>query len=219
MRSTGTPGDWVDLIDPFIPQLLDLVITIWETMPPLLVNAKENPTTNDFCRRLQRCPQRCEIPFHIIPYPVELQPATGEGVGEMDIGFYPHWGDEQIYFCLECKRLNVTDGDKFTPYTGKYVTEGMYRFVRGQYAAVVRHGGMLGYVLDGDVTGAIANIESNIRNHHGDLGMDPPGELLSSSIRPEDNRVRESHHRRLHNPELFHIHHLFMANVQPTPPV
>jgi hypothetical protein len=37
----------------------------------------------------------------------------------------------------------------------------MVRFVSGQYANVVRHGGMLGYVLDGDITAAIANVQAN----------------------------------------------------------
>jgi hypothetical protein len=40
----------------------------------------------------------------------------------------------------------------------------MVRFVSGQYANVVRHGGMLGYVLDGDITAAIANVHANIEN-------------------------------------------------------
>ena len=65
-----------------------------------------------------------------------------------------------IYFCLECKRLNVVVNGIKRPGGSDYVVHGMARFVSGQYASAVRHGGMLGYVLDGNIPGAIANVES-----------------------------------------------------------
>jgi hypothetical protein len=70
----------------------------------------------------------------------------------------------------------------------------MVRFVSGQYANVVRHGGMLGYVLDGDITAAIANVQANIENHHVIFGMEPPGLLRASSIMTGLPSARESGH-------------------------
>jgi len=45
----------------------------------------------------------------------------------------------------------------------EYVKEGMQRFVIGKYSRHVHHAGMLGYVLDGDVFRAMANVLDNIR--------------------------------------------------------
>lgn len=87
----------------------------------------------------------------------------------------------------------------------------MLRFVRGQYAAIVRNGGMLAYVLDGQVDVAINNLAAAIQARHADLRMVPPGELRASSVRGGDPHVRETHHTREHDPERFAIHHLFVA--------
>jgi hypothetical protein len=99
----------------------------------------------------------------------------------------------------------------------------MLRFVTGQYASAVRHGGMLGYVLNGDVPGAITGVEDNIRKLHQELGMEQPGSFQASTVRPADERARETRHRRAHNPEPFNLHHLFMpgdpnAPMLPEPP-
>lgn len=214
MRVAGIPDDWINLIDTFVPDILDVVITTWEEMPSPAPDAEEDPTTEALCRSLRQHPRRCDLPFQIHIQLVELEPAAGADLGRMDIVFTPFLPCERIYFCLECKRLNVWTGGQVRPYTSEYVTNGMMRFAQGQYSSVVRHGGMLGYVLDGNVADALANVERNIRNQHVDLGMDPPGAVLVSSIRPSDERVRETHHRRSHDPSLFRIHHLFVAGAQ-----
>jgi len=113
---------------------------------------------------------------------VELDPAAGEDVGRLDISFRPLIAREDIYFCLECKRLNVVRDGRTRSYASEYVTFGVVRFVSGQYANKVRHGGMLAYVLDGDTTRAIENVQNNLRDRHAALGMKPPGTFGSSSI-------------------------------------
>ena len=129
----------------------------------------------------------------------------------MDIAFLPSIR-EDIYFCLECKRLNVVQNDgKVRPYTSEYVTHGMLRFIRGQYAAKVRHGGMLAYVLDGDVVQAIQNVSGVIQSRFRELEMEPPGKMLPSSVRPDDSRLKETHHSRRHISDSFQIHHIFAA--------
>jgi len=87
----------------------------------------------------------------------------------------------------------------------------MSRFVKGQYSKTVRHGGMIGYVLDGDVSRATANVENNIKIQHVSLCMKPPGTLLPSAILDGDTRARETHHQRTPELTLFRIHHLFMS--------
>jgi hypothetical protein len=74
---------------------------------------------------------------------VELEPAAGQELGRLDISFQPQFGWEDIYFCLECKRLNVVRNGEVRSYASEYVTFGVVRFVSGQYASKVHHGGML----------------------------------------------------------------------------
>jgi hypothetical protein len=142
---------------------------------------------------------------------VELDPAAGEDQGRMDIVFSPPIPRESIYFCLECKRLNALVAGEVRAYSSEYVRFGMHRFVRGQYAVAVRNGGMLGYVLDGDIAGAMANVEANIRSRHDELGMELPAQLQNSSIRPHDVRAKETTHRRQNARDPFSIHHIFVS--------
>lgn len=211
MNLIGAPDEWIKLIDPLVPDILDLVISTWEAMPPPSSDAREDPTTEALCRRLRQSRSSCDLPFRIDIQMVELDPAAGEDQGRMDIAFSPPVPREDIYFCLECKRLNVVNNGRVRSYASEYVIHGMLRFTRGQYAARVKHGGMLGYVLDGNVAQAIQNVSGNIRNQFQELGMEPPGEMLPSSVRPDDSRLRETHHSRRHNSDSFRIHHIFAA--------
>src|SRR5260370_24092365 len=69
----------------------------------------------------------------------ELDPVPGEEFGRMDIVFIPLVPREDIYFCLESKRLNVVKDGETRAYASEYVTFGMLRFVTGQYSKAVRH--------------------------------------------------------------------------------
>lgn len=211
MNLIGAPDEWIDLIDTLVPDILDLVISTWEAMPLPKSDAREDPTTEDLCRRLRQNRNSSELPFRIDIQMVELDPAENEDQGRMDIAFSPPVPREDIYFCLECKRLNVVNNGKVRPYTSEYITHGMMRFVRGQYAKSVRHGGMLGYVLDGNVAQAIKNISGLIRKRFKELGMESPGEMLQSSVRPGVANLKETHHSRQHISGRFLIHHIFTA--------
>ena len=223
MIQVGSPEQWVDFIETQVPDILALVIDTWEAMPPPAGNELEDPVSVMLCRSLRQSRNRCDLPFRIDTQLVELDPAAGQDQGRMDIVFSPPVPREDIYFCLECKRINVRGEDGVRPFFVEYVRFGMFRFVRGQYANSVRHGGMLAFVLNGDVTGAISGVEDNIRNLIDDLGMDAPGNFLASSVRPNDARARETRHRRASHTEPFLIHHLFMAGdpnapLRPIPP-
>jgi hypothetical protein len=69
---------------------------------------------------------------------------------------------------------------------------------------------MLGYVLDGKVSDAIANVEANIRQRRKELCMAESEAFLTSKVLSNDTRVRETHHQRAHESSVFRIHHLFM---------
>jgi len=226
MTHFGSLDEWVGFIESQVPRIIELVIGVWESLPPPAANELENVVTNRICARLQNHPERHTFLFHIQPQDVLLEPESGAEFGRTDISFKPFVPSDAVYFCLECKRINVRDHAGGTPWRGfsEYVRLGMLRFVRGQYADSVRFGGMLGFILDGDVPGAIAGVEENIRRMHGDLGMPPPGAFLTSTVRPTDPRIRETQHTRGKRTDLFRIHHLFMAGdpnapLRPDPPV
>ena len=211
MKVIGSPEEWGDLIETLIPEILELVVSTWKGMPPLAPDSREDPTTEIFYRLLQQNRDASELPFQIHIQMTELDPAAGEGQGRMDIAFLPLIPRENIYFCLECKRLNVISAQgKKSALTSEYITHGMLRFVRGQYAKRVKHGGMLAYVLDCNVDGAIVNVQNLIKKRFEELQMEPPGELLLSSIRPTEAGMRETRHSRQHSSENFQIHHYFV---------
>jgi hypothetical protein len=112
---------------------------------------------------------------------------------------------------LESKRLNVVKNGEARAYASEYVTFGILRFVTGQYSKAVRHGGMIAYVLDGNLSRAMSNIENNMQRQHSALGMTAPGSFLPSTSLKGDARARETHHRRVHETQLFRIHHLFVG--------
>ena len=215
MAVVGTPAEWADLIDPLVPQILTLVIATWEQMPPPAPDGGEDDITTALCRALQQNRTARSLMFQIRTQVVELEPIPGEDLGRMDIVFIPLVPREDIYFCLESKRLNVVKDGKTRAYASEYVNFGMLRFITGQYAKAVRHGGMIAYVLDGNVSRAITNVEANIKSQHSALGMAPPGAFQSSAVLRDDARARETHHHRAHESTPFRIHHLFMAANSP----
>ena len=213
MTVVGTAADWVDLLDSMVPDILSLVITTWETMQPQGQDNKEDNITIALCLALRQARTARNLPLQIHTQQIELNPMLDQDLGRLDITFNVLVPKEDIYFCLEAKRLNVVKDGAHRPYASEYVTLGMLRFVSGKYSKTVRHGGMIGYVLDGNVAHAIANIAANIKSQCSALRMEPPGSLRTSTIINDDSRVRETHHHRDHESTVFHIHHLFMATV------
>lgn len=211
MNVLGNPADWADLLDPMVPDILRLTVAAWESLPPIAPDEKEDSITLALCRALQQNRTARNLPLQIRPQQVELDPAPGEDMGRIDIAFNLLVPTEEIYFCLEGKRLNVVKNGATRAYASEYVNLGMMRLVTGQYARAVRHGGMIAYVLDRDIPRAIANVEANVQAQHSVLRMTPPGSLLDSEVLKPDTRGRESHHQREHDSAKFRIHHLFMA--------
>ena len=213
----GQPTQWADLIDEMVPQILNLVIASWQQMPAPDADEGEDRITVRLCRLLKQNRTARDLMFTIHTQSVELDPRNGQGVGRLDIAFFPsRVSREDIYFGLEAKRLNVAKDGKTRAYATEYVKFGMMRFVTGQYSKAVRHGGMIAYVLDGNVLRAIRNVEANIRRHGTALRMKPPGAFLPSAAIKND-RVRETHHRRVGESRLFRIHHLFMTHWDGSP--
>ncbi len=214
MSVTGSPAAWIELLERMLPEVLQLIVDTWQVLPRPFADDREDAITEILCRALRDNRAVRELPFYVQIQMVELNPAPGLELGRLDIAFLPTGlsgaPSESVYLCLECKRLNVLRNGQRRPGGSEYVTHGMLRFVAGQYASAVRHGSMLGYVLDGDVAAAIANVQTNVESQHIVLCMYPPGTLHPSSILTDLATARQSLHRRVHGPTPFLIHHLFM---------
>lgn len=157
---------------------------------------------------------RFHVEIHLVGRrKAEVDADLSKETGRKDIVFFPSLFDEPIYFCLEAKRLNAVVSGQRRSLADEYVKEGMQRFVDGKYSRHVRHGGMLGYVLDGDSDRAIANVSNCIGLHQAALRMEAPAELLRSRIRPDDPHTRETRHRRPSEAIVFCLHHLFVAGA------
>lgn len=207
----GDPAFWDDFFQQsLIPTILSLVINTWNRMEKPRQTNHEDDISIKLYAALVNSKDRSQHVFLIRYEDVEVDTNLAKATGRKDIVFFPPANDEEIYFCLEAKRLNALVSGVRKSLADEYVKEGMQRFIDGKYSRFVRHGGMLGYVLDGKVARAVKNVERNIQAHVRELGMNAPGRFLSSSIRPDDPSTKETHHRRAHETALFHIHHLFM---------
>jgi hypothetical protein len=85
----------------------------------------------------------------------------------------------------------------------------MTRFVglKPQYAIGLKQGGMIGYVMNGKIDGAITAVNKQIKDNYEDLQMKPSKGLNPSSRFPT-SLTRESLH---HLPDQeFTIHHVFL---------
>jgi hypothetical protein len=207
----GAPNAWVDFIDSMVPDILRLVIAGWEEMPKPSPDEKEDHITNTLCKIMRRHRAARNLPFQVHTQFVELEPANDEKLGRLDIVFIPLVNREDIYFCLECKRLNVIKDGKPRSYASEYVSFGMIRFITGQYSKAVRHGGMTGYVLSGNVAAAIRNVEANIKARQAELQMEAPGGFVASSLLRGEAHLKETRHHRFKSNEPFCIHHVFIG--------
>jgi hypothetical protein len=216
MSIKGPGNQWAGVIDDQASKLLKLVAAAGKRIQLGAPDEKEDDITMRLCLALQRSRTARRLMFYVHPQSVELDPDTGEEFGRMDIAFYPTnqpWVPrEDIYFCLECKRLNVIKDGKPRGYWSEYVTLGMMRFVTGQYSRAVRHGAMIGYVRDGNVTSAMSRVEENIRSRHQELAMKAPGGFVTSGLLVGTPTAKETNHHRARDKYVFRLHHLFIAS-------
>jgi hypothetical protein len=210
--TAGDPSYWDDLFQQnLIPAVLAHVIATWARMQKPGLSELEDRISIKLYSALIKAKDRNAHAFRIEYEVVEVDTDLAKETGRKDIVFVPSLQQEEIYLCLEAKRLNALVSGVRRSLADEYVKEGMQRFVDGKYARFVRHGAMLACVLDGDIDRALKNVENNIRSRLAELRMDKNGGFLASTIRPDDARTKETRHRRAHESAVFRIHHLFVA--------
>jgi hypothetical protein len=120
-------------------------------------------------------------------------------LGRIDITlqFLHQFGDEDAYVAIECKRV----GAGKTGLNTLYVTEGVNRFVTGQYSAGHAWGFMLGYVLALPIDQTTTTIDSRIRKDYGDQAKLSKGAthanalaiLIGSLLQGGNHTIRLAH--------------------------
>jgi hypothetical protein len=182
-------------------------------VPPKKTSAKlEDHITNRFCAHLRNNKNR-SIHFFCIEPQSDILDDSGELVGRIDLKFISG-NEEKVYFSFECKALRVTPpSGKIRASYSEYVKEGMYRYFNGQYAQDLDKGGMLGYVIDGNIDNTIKGVKSAIEIRRKNLNMSPDKTLCKSSIL-SSRQVKETIHN--YGPTgQFTIYHIFLPMNKP----
>ncbi len=207
----GDTTEWDDFIlNGGVGLVMALTLDAWRhtTAPP--PDEPEDKTSVRLYAAMVKKRDRQAHRFLIRYQDVEVNTDLAKETGKKDIAFFPGH-DGELYFCLEAKRLNARVNGVMKSLADEYVKEGMQRFVNGKYSRRVHQAGMLGYVLDGDVSRAMTNVLENIRRQHVSLGMDAPGDWIESPHRVGDPQAKETGHRRPHTDTRFHLQHLFVT--------
>jgi hypothetical protein len=207
----GDAEIWSDTFpEELIPRMLDLVSQTWEPFSKPDPSDHEVPITRRFKHALKQAKDFQRLPIRIEREPAEDNPESGEELGRIDLKFLPAVSAlEEVYFAFECKRLNVIASGTRRTLAAEYVTQGMMRFVTGQYASSVHNGGMIGYVLDGKSDEAMTAVDSNIATRQEELGMSASASLGWSTLRPDNRLIRETNHTLLAQ-RKFRLHHVFL---------
>ena len=101
---------------------------------------------------------------------VEIDDMATDGadlLGRIDITlkFQRQFGNEDDYVGVECKRIGA--GSTFSQLNTRYVTEGVVRFVNGQYATGHAWDFMLGYVLALPADAIIQAVNNRLQQTYG----------------------------------------------------
>jgi hypothetical protein len=142
--TAGDPSYWDDFFQQnLIPSVLTHVITTWEAMARPGPSDLEEAISIRLYSALVNAKERNALPLLIRYQDVEVDTDLAKQKGRKDIVFFPSY-EEDIYLCLEAKRLNALISGVLRSLADEYVKEGMQRFVDGKYSRRVRHAGMLG---------------------------------------------------------------------------
>jgi len=193
-----------------LPEVFSVVIDEWPKSPRPEGNPLENRITNRFVGHVANAMRRKRTPkFKFLLRPKLADPESDSASGEIDIyihSFSPH---PDAYFVFECKRLNVQYDSGFATEASAYVgPEGMGCFISGQYPTTCDCGGMIGYVMDGNVPAAILAVNRALQATLAQLRLQPPHELTRATIMGDDDGVHQTIHER--NPHDLLIYHILL---------
>ena len=188
-----------------IPAILHLILNCWKTFK-FTCEPLEVPITQRFCAHLRNNKDRSIHFFRIDWESYELE-ENGQILGRIDLKFSQGL-DEGVYFSIECKLLRIRYQQQIRSLAGHYVEKGMYRYFTGKYARDLDKGGMLGYVMDGNIDVAVNDVKAAIEKRRANLYMQE-NETLNATTFTTSKQVKETLHK--YGPtKRFTIYHLFL---------
>jgi hypothetical protein len=146
-----------------------------------------------------------------IPEVQETDPTFGTQLRRNDIRFFPApHRHRRVFFTAECKRLHVRTKSGFKHLADEYVTEGIQRFVDGEYSKGVPCGGMVGYVMDNDLNAAFRRVRAEIKDRRRELRISTPHADKAPSTALHDwTHSTDTWHRR--SDGAFLLHHMLVG--------
>jgi hypothetical protein len=211
MAIAGDPRSFADFFpDRLVTDILETLVVSWERMPKPAPNTIETRITRRFAVFIRQEKDRRQLPFRVSVESSLTNPVTYAEAGRIDLSLHPAGSSqEDLYFAFETKRLRVRSDGAVHANTGEYVgNEGMRCFITGQYSTGLPQGGMIGYVMDGQVAAAKAAIKKRIQADAATLQLITGADLAASRHLPAETRAAETRHR-LHAREMI-LHHLFL---------
>lgn len=173
--AAGDPTAWVGRFRSVDKRFLERVVAVWPRCLSVLPQQPDEDTITENLVNLLLSDPETRRGFHWIEYQYEPFDYTPEGTarskGSVDMAIILDQ-DRDTYLAYECKRLNELRDDGRRSLAGRYVTDGLSRFVEGQYSDNLPVGCMLGYVLDGDAQYAAARVRATIVERGQDLALE-----------------------------------------------
>ncbi|MCQ4036048.1 hypothetical protein [Kaistella montana] len=120
-----------------------------------------------------------------------------------------HVTDKLNYYVLECKNLSTRQNliNEYV-YVDAKDDGGIYRYFNGKYAQEQSFGGMIGFILRGEVKAIKQKIIEKLQNSFKDQnGRLISNGIIDNSLYDNDFTFQSSH---LRNEQLFNIYHLLL---------
>jgi hypothetical protein len=189
--------------------LLRLILDAWalarKRVSPTL---REVKITQSLATELGRDPRLRKGLFEVRRELPLDDPLADRETGRIDLEFTSKATQPGVYLGCECKRLRVPNKSKVHSGADAYVKAGMSRFFdEHKYGAGQRHGGMIGYVMDGQLLRAVRSVTKQIDAERVALRLS--GRLSPSVLVSERPEVYQTEHSRLLAP--LTLHHLFLC--------
>ena len=129
---------------------------------------------------------------------------------EMDLFLHGSWeaNYDKIHFVWEAKL--VGDKQNYSTLSSEYVNEAIYRFINMGYGANVPDGGVLGYVLSGNVPDLVMDINQSMGRLRKNNPLPASNHLqIAAPVHQFDAIYRSTHTRT--DSSLIQLHHLFLT--------
>ena len=170
----GDPSAWAARFRTLDIRFLERVVAVWPSCVDVLPDdPHEDTITENLVAKISKDAKARRL-FHHLEYHYEPLGFTTGGrafsKGQIDMAVLLDQ-EREHYLAYECKRLNVPRNGGRRSLAREYVIDGVRRFVIEQYAAGLPVGCMLGYVLDGDVSVARANVLAAIGAQRANVGL------------------------------------------------